>query len=395
MTDSKIILCVFGVLLLLGTFFFLYLSLSSHDARLEVEAKRKAELEERDRQEEHDRRAALTPRAEASRKQREEQAIARSAEEARKLQARVEIERKRAEDRKNQRAEDLRKQQESLSKDNPADALAKEEARLDGEQTSAVSHALAKEEARLDGEQTSAVSQTHYFRQKAEKETLESARTRVKELVLQLKEAKEELALAQKDQANEAEMQKLNSIVRSYEHTLAGIRDKLSTTGSRTRGARGDLHSSSDETESDDPGRAGLLATRDRTEKLLQEAMTRRNSLMSSVGTSDRIRALQLRITDCVRSLEATKRDYPQLAAWADSLLTPKSTSATPTANKMPVTVYVMTDGKEIRAVNVVTMGDQLAIKDENGKILTIDRKNVAEVKKEGSEQPEGDSKNP
>jgi hypothetical protein len=77
-----------------------------------------------------------------------------------------------------------------------------------------------------------------------------------------------------------------------------------------------------------------------------------------------------------------TKADTPT-ATTAPAATTTPATPAATTTDKPKVKVYTLKDGRKVRAVTVVTMGDQVALKDETGAIETIDKADVVEIKQE------------
>jgi hypothetical protein len=62
---------------------------------------------------------------------------------------------------------------------------------------------------------------------------------------------------------------------------------------------------------------------------------------------------------------------------------TPDKKAAAPTQEKTPVIVYKLKDGRQIRAVVTVEMGDQLSLKDESGKIESVPKTDIVGTAKE------------
>lgn len=61
----------------------------------------------------------------------------------------------------------------------------------------------------------------------------------------------------------------------------------------------------------------------------------------------------------------------------------PEPTGAAAAAAKAPVTVYVLKDGRRIRAQTAIDAGEEYSIKDDAGKFHLIKKSDVAEVVKE------------
>ena len=59
------------------------------------------------------------------------------------------------------------------------------------------------------------------------------------------------------------------------------------------------------------------------------------------------------------------------------------TTTTVPQPAKGPVTVYKLKDGRQIRAVMTVEMGDQLSLKDEAGRIEAVNKTDIVETTKE------------
>jgi len=88
------------------------------------------------------------------------------------------------------------------------------------------------------------------------------------------------------------------------------------------------------------------------------------------------------------QALEACKARLLALGVPADQLadtsaLEKKAASLVPTTPKKAVTIFKLKDGRQIRAVVAVEMGDQLSLKDEAGKIETVPKTDILESMKE------------